>query len=274
MQANSTTIPANKAEILNEENTTLKDRISKLEYENSQLKNRIGELEKKIEELELSKEKRREEKKWLLSKNKGRLCHQDCVLCAMVWFCTKKLNNNFCGRKLEKIILVAALTRRDIEIDKKHLIECSGLMIVLEKCEIVNLANVFEYSHDKSERKSRNDKIDEVWNRLFLMSEAGMEEHVILGRISKNQEPGHIWICDLAKKAREKVKIHDPQHKMSFDVSKQEFREYVTDDAGLQLFTVKWDELRYLIECYEGISHCAQHNTKCTHTGTSKDKNE
>ena len=78
--------------------------------------------------------------------------------------------------------------------------------------------------------------------------------------MSKNQEPGHIWICDLAKKASEKVKIHDPQHKISFDVNKDEFRKRVTDDAGLrQLFTVKWDELRNLIECYEGISHCAQH---------------
>ena len=132
----------------------------KLTDENLELKKQIEEHKNEIKEL---KQKRKEEKIFLFDRNqelRARICHQDCVLCAMVWFCAEVLEKvHICGRQLEKIILVTVLTRKDIEIDKEDLLECKGLMNVLQKCEIV--IPVSEYKYSESKEKAANKHIAE-----------------------------------------------------------------------------------------------------------------
>ena len=276
----------------------------KLAHENLELKKQIEEHKNEIKEL---KKNNREEKIFLFDRNqqlRNRICHQDCVLCAMVWFCAEVLEKtHICGRQLEKIILVTVLTRKDIEIDKEDLLECRGLMNVLQKCEIVMQVSEYKYSEFEekaasnqiaqsqkqakdtqtefkekvsnnqiTEYEEKTGKIAEAWTGL--MSIEASERYVILGRISENKVPGHVEVCDLAERSGGRLTIHDPQcKKTGSNVDQEHFQKHVSEDAGLLVYTVKWKELGCLIDCYADILHCAQQcasNETCTACAKTK----
>jgi hypothetical protein len=276
---------ANNMDELRKENKKLTDEIM-------ELKKRIQKKENKIEELI---QRNKEEKIFLfqeLRSKSARNCHRDCVLCTMVWFCSEILNLlHICGRQLEKIILVTVLTRKDIKIDnKKELLKCEGLMTILQQCEIVVLASKYEYPKSKTkketennqtaecEQEDRNSKIAEAWSSLMSLHVVNREQYVILGRISEDDVPGHIEVSDFKAETDGNVTIHDPQSKeTSFNVDKESFRKHVIDDAGLLIYTVKWEDLKLLIQCYDDILHCAKQCTsdkKCTNACVANAKNE
>jgi hypothetical protein len=111
----------------------------------------------------------------------------------MVWFCAK-LNNlkgkKLCGRYLEKIILVYALTKAELNIDDypcylKHSIECDSLMYLLDACKIANLDGN-PYSFQSQEAKN---EIDEAWKQLIRS--VSSKKYLMLGRIPKAKVPDH-----------------------------------------------------------------------------------
>ena len=60
---------------------------------------------------------------------------------------------------------------------------------------------------------------------------------------------GHIEVCDLAGADSGSVTIYDSQNEEEgSEKDQQGFREYVTDDGGLQIFTVEWATLKDLIK--------------------------
>ena len=238
--ANSITISANEVKILKNDITNLGAKISSIESKiNKLLGTKVG----------------------------G--CDHDCVLCAMVWFCAKEWElKDVCGRHLEKIILVYALTKK-IEINYytqteiNEIIECSGLMKVLAACQIVARADPQYEFPPKSEERARNNTIDEAWKQLITIGQS--ERYVMLGRMPyeihiERSVPvvGHIEVCNLKRVAHGEIEIYDPQ-KTQEGLKKDQagFHEHVKDDAGLQIYTVEWEEVKQMIEWYGKIkSHC------------------
>ena len=262
---------AEEVEVLKKENDELKNKILQLENKNDLMQSKIEEQAKEIRDLDHIKQKCGEEQKRL----KAETCDENCVLCVMVWFCAKKESlPHICGRQLEKIIVVTALTREDIKIEnRKDLVKCSNLIEVLQKCNLVILENVYNYP-SKSVKNARKKEIDKAWNEL--MSIDGSKEHVIMGR-TKCKELGHVEICDLAERADGRITIHDPQktQRESFNLDREQFGKRVRDDTGLYLYSVKWKELQQMIYCYADIFHYGEksaRNEACTHCCSGRHK--
>ena len=235
--ANSTTIPADRAERIENTITDLADTVLK--------------LGRKIDQL---------------CTQPYRTCDHDCVLCAMIWFCVEKKgmgNEEVCGRYLEKVILAYALKIENIDIKKypcylKHTIQCDGLVNLLTVCEITNLYVLYEYP---LEANGKNEKIDEAWSQLVTID--CDENCVMLGRLPNPAVPGHkkeghIEVCNLEKAAFGWVTIYDPQNRSKLgggiEYDQEGFRKYVMNDGGLHIYTVKWKKVEEIIEWHREIT--------------------
>ena len=185
-KANSITISADEVKILRNDISNLGDKISNIQSKINQL----------------------------LGTKVDRICDHDCVLCAMVWFCAKKWKlKDVCGRQLEKIILVYALTKEKINIDNEkkinEIIECSGLMKVLAACQIVALANPQYEFPPKSKERARKNTIDEAWKKLITIGQ--YKQYVMLGRIPKAKGENDIRIEELDR-SEEPSLSEEPSH--------------------------------------------------------------
>ena len=61
--------------------------------------------------------------------------------------------------------------------------------------------------------------------------------------------PGYIEVCDLQKRTNDTASIDDPQNKIyNFEGDQGKFQERVKNDAGLLLYTVKWEQLENMIK--------------------------
>ena len=86
---------------------------------------------------------------------------------------------------MEKIILVTVLTRKDIEIDKEDLLECRGLMNVLQKCEIV--IQVCEYNYSESKEKAASNQIAQP-QKQAKDTQTESKERVSNNQINESEE--------------------------------------------------------------------------------------
>ena len=277
--ANSITISAHEVKILKNDITNLGDKISS--------------IERKINQL--------------LGTRVDRICDHDCALCAMVWFCVKKWKlKDVCGRQLEKIILVYALTKGKIDIDNdkeiNEIIECSGLIKVLAACQILVLADPQYEFPPKSKERARNNTIDEAWKQLVTIGQC--KQYVMLGRIPKakgennirieelgrseepsnteepddSEEPdphlvGHIEVCNLTGVAGGEIEIYDPQNKEEgLKKDQAGFHEHVQDDAGLQIYTVEWEKIKQIIKWHRKIKSRSKYHYTSNKKSTCEEK--
>ena len=240
---------------LKEENSQLKEENSQLKEENTQLKEENTQLKKEKSQLKEKNQRRKNEMEWLFKRNEqlddknwklglegacarslfernkqlnNKNCHQDCVLCTIVWACgTKKLGlKGVCARALEKAIYLHASKTREIN---ENDLKCEQLMAILQECGVVTSVGEFEYP-SKSEAIARNKMINNAWDTLMKIDDD--EVVVILGRrpVEANR-PGHVEACELETRVDGKVKIYDPQQGVfSFQGDKEDFRDYVKDD--------------------------------------------
>ncbi len=247
---------------LKEENTQLKKENSQLKKENSQLKQENSQLKQENSQLTEENQRRNKDMKWLFKRNlqlKNKNCHQDCVLCTIVWACgTKKLDRTgVCARALNNAILEHASKKREI---KGNDLKCEQLMAILQEFGIVTSVGEFEYP---SKSEARNNMINKAWDTLMNIDDN--EGVVILGRRPVEADtPGHVEACELETRVDGKVKIYDPQQgEVSFQGNKEDFRDYVKDDRELLLFIVEWQKLADIIKKNEAqILQCMKKSNK------------
>ncbi len=257
---------------LKEENSQLKEENSQLKEENTQLKEENTQLKKEKSQLKEKNQRRKNEMEWLFKRNEqlddknwklglegacarslfernkqlnNKNCHQDCVLCTIVWACGTKLGlKGVCARALEKAIYLHASKTREIN---ENDLKCEQLMAILQECGVVTSVGEFECP-SKSEAIARNEMINNAWDKLMnIDADKGV---VILGRRpAEADRPGHVEACELETRVDGKVKIYDPQQGVfSFQGDKEDFRDYVKDDRELLLFIVEWQKLADIIK--------------------------
>ena len=281
---------------LTKQNESLKVRKLRLENDNKKLEAEMAEKNKKAEELkatikeleqqlekktnQLTEEKRklteRSVKKIQMLKTKlaevskvshkdfrdslqqaGEICKMNCVMSCLVSVCQLKMQDvHLCYDHLARIIMHG-------EEDKQYL-KCGAYLSLLVEKEMAKREEQIDYNSDA---EARDKQIDEIWEILKTTTGARI---MILGRkmVAKDKARGearHTILCDVEDREEEdKLAFYDLQRREWGRGTKENLKDYLKEDTGINLYTLNLDSLKKLIEekrdlddetcCKSGIS--------------------
>ena len=185
---------------------------------------------------------------------KGELCDKDCVLCSLLWICHEKLGIYPCGRHLEKII--TSETQREHGITYREELCCGNFMYMLKKCGIIDDAeNIKTYIIP--------DDINKAWKELMDIDTKNLV--VMVGRrFSKHL--GHCVVCDLETRNQKDglLTYHDLQQDESKTGNIKDFRNLVSRDKDIKLYTVNFTKLQEIIDKHRDILHITYSKSNIT----------
>ena len=233
---------------MKDENQELKTEKYKAEVSKAKLEKELKEREEKIEELKSQLDD--VHKEYLKYKGKARkLCEKDCVVWSLLWICRDKLNEDLCGRQLEKMITTHA--ERRYGISNKDLC-CEYFMRILEKCGIASEAfPTTELGPKMIDNEYRDGQIDKVWQELLGVDAKNLVVMVLTERSRKDRQ-GHCIVCDLKRSNEGSFECHDLQEDLWTTVTeKEQVKEYVKDDERIALYSVDIEYLKKIINCHK-----------------------